>query len=368
LDGLRGVAITMVLLGHAGETVAKGYSGWLYPLGWFANSGYGVDIFFVLSGYLITTILIREYDAIGKLDIKAFYCRRILRIMPAFYVYLLFLAVVDWMGAIRISVAQFAFAATHLINYEQAIILLFKLPDPYSSDYWFMGHFWTLSMEEQFYWMWPLLLLLVLRTRGYVGIAALILALPLIRLASYSLFPGTRGQLMMMLHTGSDAIFSGCLLALCLARLPRLSERLRFPWWGVIGLILFVFVFSARIRHAMPRGYDILLGTTLLVIAITLIVANILLQENTWYHWLLERRALVFLGRISYSVYLWQQVFLTTLNTTFLGKWPVNLAVALLTGWLSYRFVELPFIRLKDKYFRAHTKSAVPLVVSLSDR
>jgi peptidoglycan/LPS O-acetylase OafA/YrhL len=362
LDGLRGVAIIMVLLSHASGTLASGYSGWLYPLRWFSNGEYGVEIFFVLSGYLITSILIREYDAIGKLDIKAFYCRRILRIFPAFYLYLFFIAALDRMGLIKISGADFGFAATHLINYGQAIVLLFKVPDTGSIDYWFIGHFWSLSMEEQFYWMWPLTLLLLLRTRWYGVLVAVILAMPLIRFSSYYLFPGVRGQLGMMLHTGSDGIFSGCLLAICVARHPQFSKKLLFSPWIVAGLALYVYGIAPMIDHMMPRGFGMVLGITLVIGAITIFMANVLLQEGTtWYHWLLESKALVFFGRISYSVYLWQQVFLTTENTTFFGKWPINLVAALLTGWMSYRYVELPFVRLKDKYFHSRKKAEAPL-------
>jgi len=103
------------------------------------------------------------------------------------------------------------------------------------------------------------------------------------------------------------------------------------------------------------------LGISLVSGAITLVVANVLLQEEiTWYSWLLQRRALIFLGRISYSVYLWQQVFLTSQNPTFLAKWPINLVAALAMGWLSYRCIELPFIGLKDKYFHSPAKAPAP--------
>lgn len=364
LDGLRGVAIMMVLLAHAETTFPSWCSKWLYPLRGFFNGEFGVEIFFVLSGYLITSILIREYDAIGKLDIKAFYCRRIFRIFPAFYLFLFFITVLVWMRVLKISGTELAFAGTHLINYGQAIILLFKIPSAGSQpDYWFIGQFWSLSMEEQFYWMWPLTLLLLLRTRWYGMLVGVILAMPLIRFSSYYLFPGLRGQLMMMLHTASDGIFSGCLLALCLARHPQFSKRLLLSPWAVAALAFYLYAIAPFLDNVMPRGFGVVLGTTLVIGAIGLIIANVLLQEgNAWYHRLLESKALVFLGRISYSVYLWQQIFLTPLNNTLLGKWPINLAAALVTGWLSYRYIELPFIRLKDRYFPSHTKAMAPSV------
>jgi peptidoglycan/LPS O-acetylase OafA/YrhL len=351
----------MVLLSHEGETLRAGYPLWLYPVGVFGNGGNGVTFFFVLSGYLITTILIRENDAIGRIDMKAFYCRRILRIFPAFYLYLFFIITLAALGLLRISGLDFVFAGTHLINYGRGIELLLGIPDTWSPDYWFIGHFWSLSMEEQFYWMWPLTLLFLLRTRWYGVLLAVILAMPVLRVASYFLFPGLRGSLMMMLHTGSDGIFSGCLLAICLARHPRLSQKLLLPSWAIAGLLLYICPISGLLERVMPRGYDVIFRMTPVIGAMVLFVANILLQEKTtWYQRVLGNRALVFLGRISYSVYLWQQVFVTNLNTTFLGKSPLNLVAAIGAGWLSYRFVELPFIRIKDTYFPSHTKTTAP--------
>lgn len=351
----------MVLLSHAGATFPAGSSRWLYPVRGFFNGEYGVLIFFVLSGYLITSILIREYDAIGKLDVRAFYCRRMLRIFPAFYLYLLVIVFLDWMHVLHISGTQLAFAGSHLLNYGQPIILIFQIHGAGSPDYWFIGQFWSLSMEEQFYWLWPLTLLLLVRTRWFGILATLILAMPLIRLSSYYLFPELRGQLLMMLHTAADGILSGCLLAFCLVRHPQISRKLLLSPWIVSGLAFYIFGIDPLLGDWMPRGFGIVLGLTLVTGAITLIVANVLLQEgDTWYHRLLESDVLVFLGQVSYSVYLWQQIYTTPLNTTFLGKWPINLVAAVLTGWLSYRYVELPFIRIKERCFPSRAKAIAP--------
>jgi peptidoglycan/LPS O-acetylase OafA/YrhL len=348
----------MVLLSHAKGTFPVGSSRWLYPLRGFFNGEYGVLIFFVLSGYLITSLLIREYDAVGKLDVRAFYCRRMLRIFPAFYLYLLVIVFLNWMHVLHISGTYLTFAGSHLLNYGQAIILFFPIHVVGSPDYWFIGQFWSLSMEEQFYWIWPLTLLLLLRTRWFGVLVTVILAMPVIRFSSYYLFPGLRGQLIMMLHTASDGILSGCLLAFCLARHPQFSRKLLLSPWAVAGLAFYIFGIDPLLVDWMPRGFVVVLGLTLVTGAITLIIGNVLLQEgDTWYHRLLESKVLVFLGRISYSVYLWQQIFTTPLNTTFLGKWPINLAAAVVTGWLSYRYVELPFIRLKDRCFPSRSKA-----------
>ena len=349
----------MVLVSHGGTTVPIPEWKYLFPLSWIGNGPYGVTVFFVLSGYLITSILMREYDATGRIDIKAFYCRRILRIFPAFYTFLLFIAFLDWRGDIAISLTYFALATAHLINYAQALVLTLHLPADGGSGYWFIGHLWSLSMEEQFYWMWPVTLLLVLRRHWYGLPLVLVLGMPVLRLVSYDVFPGLRGQLLLMLHTGSDAIFSGCLLAIGLARFPELLRRLLVPSWVMVPLAYFFFWGNAVIGHHAFRGYEIMIGHTLIIASLFVLMVNLLQQEReTWYHKVLCWKPLVYLGQISYSVYLWQQVFLTQLNTTPPGKWPVNLLCTLAVGWLSYRLIEMPFIQLKDRYFPPHSKPA----------
>lgn len=349
----------MVLFSHLSASVPQRLLELVGPyLGGFFRGLHGVTIFFILSGYLITSILIREYDAIGRIDMKAFYCRRILRIFPAFYIYLGFITALVWAGVINISGTELIFAATHLINYGQAIILLFKIQGTSTDDYDFIGHFWSLSMEEQYYWIWPVALLLLLRSRWYWLLVAFLLALPVIRLGSYFLVPGLRGQLLMMLHTASDGIICGSLLAIGIARFPQFCKRLLMPSWAIGLLFIYLFWIDDKLDPLLPRGTGVVIGVSVWTWVMALVITNVLLQEKrTWYHAVFNFIPLVYLGRISYSVYLWQQVFLLPQNTTFVGKFPINIVCALAVGWLSYQFIELPFIRIKDKYFPSHSKS-----------
>jgi peptidoglycan/LPS O-acetylase OafA/YrhL len=191
--------------------------------------------------------------------------------------------------------------------------------------------------------------------------------MPVISFASYYAFPDLRGQLMMMLHSGSESIFSGCLLAICMVRHPQLAKKLLLPWWGIAGLLLYFYFLDTEISPHMPRGYGMIVGITLITLCITVFLANVLRPEATHgYQRFLEFRPLVYLGRISYSVYLWQQLFTTPANTTWTGKFPLNVVIAIAVGWLSYQFIEVPFIRLKDKYFPPHTKPATGPIPSLA--
>jgi peptidoglycan/LPS O-acetylase OafA/YrhL len=343
----------MVIFSHQYFTMPAWLEQALAPVGFLCQGDYGVQIFFVLSGYLITSILVREYDTIGRLDFRAFYMRRILRIFPAFYLFLFFLLGLDLAGAIRLSAFQLITAGAHLFNYAPALQLALKIPADPATNYGMVGHLWTLSMEEQFYWLWPVALLVLLRTGKWAWLAAVIVLLPLSRVATYFVFPALRGQVMMMLHTGSDGIFFGCLLALVLARRPEFGQKFVLPTWAIALVPLYVFGIGPVLDRIMPRGFGLIAGLTLLLAVIVVFLANVLLQERAWYHRVLEFAPLVFIGRISYSLYLWQQIYFVPANKTWLAIWPINILAAFVTAWISYRYLEQPFLRLKDRIFAA---------------
>jgi peptidoglycan/LPS O-acetylase OafA/YrhL len=185
--------LMMVVFGHAIGTVQGGYTGWFYPLNYFSNSGLGVQIFFVLSGFLITNTLHSEWKATGKIDLLQFYIRRTLRIWPAFYAFVIMLALLSHMQLIDIARQQFTFAALHTWYYSEAFGLG-PVNAHYGDGAWYLGHFWSLSLEEQFYWFWPPLLILLLHRRSERFLAVLILLVPVVRGATYFLAPGLRGR------------------------------------------------------------------------------------------------------------------------------------------------------------------------------
>lgn len=147
IDGWRAIAIIMVLLGHAYETIPA----WLSQnrlLHYLGNGQLGVRIFFVISGYLITKLLIIEKEKNGDISLKDFYLRRVFRIFPVFYLYIIVLILLKIFLVPNIfsSYLLVISAALYLWNYKQYI----SIPET-GNGYWFMGHFWSLSMEEQFY-------------------------------------------------------------------------------------------------------------------------------------------------------------------------------------------------------------------------
>src|ERR1700722_13578240 len=162
LDGLRAIAISLVFIGHAAAQTAEG--GHFFFLWVYAN--FGVQIFFVISGYLITTLLLREHDRTGSISLADFYRRRAYRILPAAYAFILTIFVLQWKTLTKWDVSS---SLLYLLNYD-------------SGRPWNLGHLWSLSVEEQFYLLWPLTLLLFFRNRVKI-LAAAFLATPFINLA-----------------------------------------------------------------------------------------------------------------------------------------------------------------------------------------
>ena len=148
LDGLRAISIFFVLAAHVQSTLPHKIPRWLNLM--IPRGDLGVFVFFVLSGFLITHLLQKEWLATGGISLRNFYLRRILRIFPAFYFFLLTLILLSAFGVLSIARSHFLDAGFFLWNYKQ-------IWDPtLGQGNWFLGHFWTLSLEEQFYLLWPL--------------------------------------------------------------------------------------------------------------------------------------------------------------------------------------------------------------------
>ncbi|MDM0116952.1 acyltransferase [Variovorax sp. J22R133] len=352
LTGLRCVAILMVVLSHAGGTLVGGYQGWLSPVRPLA--GVGVQIFFVLSGFLITGILRAEYEATGRLGLYAFYRRRVLRIWPASYAFLLVLALLTWAGQLDIGWQQFTYAALQVWNYGAALNGLFPPAVPRLQGEWFLGHFWSLALEEQFYWIWPPMLVLFLRTGRKAWLPLLILCIPLLRIATYFLAPRLRGQLGMMLHTGLDTILIGCWCAL---RRDEIAARIRSWKHGSLWLTLaFVALVGVIPQLGLRLGgfWTSTYGVTVAAALAGLLVVALATRKDFWLSRLLRIRAFVFVGSISYSLYLWQQLFLYGASPVGWG-FPYNILQAVGAACLSYWFIELPFTRMRDRPLVAQT-------------
>jgi peptidoglycan/LPS O-acetylase OafA/YrhL len=199
LSGLRAISIILVIAGHAAGSGEGRTFGYKFL---FEHAGLGVRIFFVISGYLITTLLLRERESFGWISLKLFYIRRALRILPAFYAFVLCIVILERLGLFSLPNHNLVYVVTYTVNFI-------------SNGTWWTGHLWSLSVEEQFYLLWPLALRF-LTMRACVGLALIaIVAGILIR----GLFVITGVQLIDPdIRTAfpfvSGAIAMGCLLVL----------------------------------------------------------------------------------------------------------------------------------------------------------
>jgi peptidoglycan/LPS O-acetylase OafA/YrhL len=328
LDGWRAVAIILVLLFHGFyNSKLKGYPR-LENFGELTGrtGALGVLVFFCISGYLITQRLLAESRTTGMFSLRAFYIKRIFRILPPLVTYLLVALGLYWLGIIRLNVCDWA-APLFLTNYI-------------SGGSWFTSHFWSLSVEEHFYLFWPCCVLIVGWRRAMWAGIFLISAIAVWRpwkLAHVTHQAGTLQHTDMRL----DYILMGAIVALLTAFYPRtviLFKRIGTPP-GLLTLFLLLLLSTSRSRVDLRSLQAILL---------TLIVCASTIADSRFIRWLLTGAPVLFVGRISYSLYVWQQLLLAPSSNPFWSSplaLPLKFAAALLVAYISFRFVEKPFIR-----------------------
>jgi peptidoglycan/LPS O-acetylase OafA/YrhL len=332
LDGMRAVSILLVFVAHATFTFPRelrNLRGWTIV----GNASLGVSTFFVISGFLITTLLLKELDAFGTISLPRFYLRRAFRIFIPFYAYLAVLGAIWACGIVHLDAHSFAAAATYTWNYALR------------ADGWFLAHAWSLSVEEQFYLFWPAVLLMLGRKRAIWFAVACIVASPFVRVATYVLAPGTRDHIGMMLHTRVDVLMAGSLLALLWTddRFQSHLQRL-FHNWIVGAVAVFLLVVSPILNNRFAGAYRLPIGFSTDALGIALLLAYVVKHPGSLAGRVLNSRVLMRIGVMSYSLYLWQQLFLTS----FFGHFPLNIVLAFAIGELSYRLVESPSLRLRE--------------------
>jgi peptidoglycan/LPS O-acetylase OafA/YrhL len=333
LDGLRAVSVGMVIAAHLSEVVAQKIP--FIPLWLYAAWGsLGVQTFFVISGFLITLILLKELNATGTISLGRFYFRRALRIFPAFYVYLAAGFALTLAGVFAGELKAFLIAGTYTTNY-------LGLNSP------LLEHTWSLSLEEQFYLLWPAALLLLSTRKGIKLATWLTLLSPLSRLVTYYLAPHHRALVGAMLHSGLDSIMFGCLLAL-LWHNPRFNEFVQPLIRGRVAALsgLFVFVLSPILQAHFRGSYTLVIGLTLNAICMSQILLYVVRVPDSALGWVLNTRVLRHLGVISYSLYLWQEMFAGANTVRF---FPWSLPAILACAELSYWLVERPALRLRER-------------------
>jgi peptidoglycan/LPS O-acetylase OafA/YrhL len=336
LDGLRGISIGLVLLAHLSGTRDLATGQRLPDLDSLGNLG--VRIFFVISGYLITLLLLQERAATGRISLLRFYLRRGVRIFPAAYLYMGVMFSMAAFGLVLLAPGDRLHALTYTVNYHHL-------------RSWFVSHLWSLSVEEQFYLLWPATLLLLGTRRGLHLALALVLTAPLIRVALWVYWPQRRIEIGEAFTTIGDAIASGCLLAGMRERLGRSPRYLRLVssrWFALLPIL--VFVLNGFQQYPV---IDFLVGETIMNLAIALTIDRCVRVSDDWVRRLLDSRLLSGMGVLSYSLYLWQEPFLNRFSRAEVTWFPVNLMLTFAAAVASHYLVERPLLRLRQRLRRA---------------
>ena len=350
LDGLRAVAVAMVIMAHMNGVLAKAIPlvpYWLYIF-WGAL---GVQTFFVISGFLITHLLLKEYKANATLNLKRFYIRRALRIFPPLYAYLLVGLALTYAGFFAGKLSAFIVAGTYLSNYLGGGSPLLE-------------HTWSLSLEEQFYFLWPAALVFLGTKKSIRLTVWVILLSPLSRIVTYYLAPNHRALLNGMLHTGLDSIMVGCLLAL-LWRDAQFNRRVQPFLRGRFAMLSagFVLVLGPLLQSQFRGSYGLVIGFTLNALCLAQILLYVVHVPGSIPGRVLNTAVLRHLGVISYGIYLWQHMF-TRPNLLRFAPW--NLVAILVCAELSHWLIERPSFwvrrRLEEAPQLTHAAGPLPQV------
>jgi peptidoglycan/LPS O-acetylase OafA/YrhL len=346
LDGWRAIAIAMVVLSHSVtvEAARDGGGGLINQLT-FRLGTFGVMVFFAISGYLICTRLLIEHEKTGSISLRSFYIRRIFRILPPAYFYLLVVGALALAGIVTVAGTDLAGAAFFFGNY---------IP----SESWFTGHFWSLAIEEHFYLLWPPILLLCGRKRAIPVGALLILLTVILRHQALASLPA-RTDLPGYTQFRLDAFMFPCILAILLRgeSFARSFTAAMKPlaWCG--ALVVFAAGIAAGMFVPAWREPQRLLQAALLPV----IVVTTVMRPGDWFARQLRRPSLEWLGRISYSVYLWQQFVFgfapAHLRARILAL-PFLTGLILLLAACSYRWIELPMVARGRKIIERSTARA----------
>jgi len=343
LDGLRALSIALVMVAHLNDT--RGFVSSREIERWELGN-LGVRVFFVISGFLITTLLLEESDRTSTISLGAFYVRRFFRIFPAFYFLCAVLFVLDAAGVIALRPGDLLNAATYTINYHH-------------ERAWYVGHLWSLSVEEQFYLLWPAILLLAGIRRGFRVAAAMVFIAPLLRVG-LGFLPAFRPGINETFPTVADALATGCLLAGLGPRLAlsaRWRDLVERRWWlAVIAIVVFARLPFTKISW--------LVGETILNVSIAVVIAHVIERPDDLFGRLLNTAPMVWIGTLSYSLYLWQQPFLNRHGSAEVQSFPSNILLAIAAAHLSYLVIERPFLRLRQVIERRARRRKASLPVN----
>lgn len=348
LDGLRGLTILVVMA----------FNGHLL---WLRGGFVGVDIFFVLSGFLITALLVQDLPRTPGTGLKNFYFRRALRLLPALIP--LFLFCIAY--ALILQPADKAAVTLKGVLYTLFYVANWVQIPPNPPGIGALSHAWSLSVEEQFYIIWPLLLLLLLKLKSKTVVLVILSLLVAVSLALNILF-WHAGASYLRMYFGSDTraneLLIGCIAALILSwGTIKASNSLKWVFHSaslisLAGILISFFVVKYDGAFIYNGGFTLIsIGTAVLILDLVLF-PSILSR-------CFEYPPLVWIGKISYGLYLWHFPVFQAAQKLFEGRMnPIfyeiaEVVVTLIVATFSYYFLEQPFLKLRR---RLHNNNSDP--------
>lgn len=339
LNGLRAISIILVIFSHFfsyESNISKLYLG-----------KFGVTVFFVLSGFLITSLLLKEKFNTKIINLKQFYLRRIFRILPLIFIYIFILMLLNSFFSLGISNYSFL----------NSIFFIRNFPFKITND-WYTGHLWSLSVEEQYYLLFPFFLVRLKEKKYLKLIFIILIIMPIIYyfihnnigIFNYNkLIRGLSWFFIIIISPGTLSILIGSAFSILYYKYENKFKLLiRFK---ILSLLLFIIALIIHILCTLKYfNYD-LFGTLINIMLAMVIILN--LNENNYFSKVLNNNYLEKIGLLSYSLYIWQQLF--TIKQAWWSIFPleisicINLILLILTSYISYNYIEKKFIELRKK-------------------
>jgi peptidoglycan/LPS O-acetylase OafA/YrhL len=316
LDGIRALSIILVLFDHAADGVST----------WSRYGGFGVEAFFVLSGFLITWLLCVEEDTRGTISLPSFYARRSLRILPPAFLCIACVSLLGSLGWADLAPNEPLYSALFVRN---------LMPNGGLH----LGHFWSLAIEEQFYLLWPVaFLLLRSNRRRLIFTAALIVVAPFWRQAMYGLAGGATYVNSWRFDIRYDALMAGC----CLALLRYDRELRRLASHHVLTSTPVALAALGAIVAGCAGLPVRALSSSLSFIGVAAFINFSVETPSGLIGSFLNWGPMVWIGQLSYSLYLWQQIFCWRSKLPWIGQFPQNIIAAFSVAAFSYYLLERP--------------------------
>lgn len=350
LDGLRGVAILLVVLLHVFDFLNYFFFGWL-----------GVDLFFVLSGFLITDILLKTVNKPNYL--RNFYMRRVLRIFPLYYLTLIVcLLILPGIKSLNLEVSYYTNNQFWLWTYLQNWLYVFK--DPYGDK--LLLHTWSLAVEEQFYLVWPFVILLLRKPkRLLLAVITILLAVIIVRFAVWIYKIEDLAYASLYMFTRIDGLCIGAILAILLQTNPDFLKKYTTFIVFLMAAINFGFYFL-NTQQSTTLPYLAFVGYTTFAVLFGILVYEIITGKSKIIYLIFTNRILKFFGKISYGLYVYhwpiylflfpyfRDILISQINNNYrmaeIGSGIIVTTIAVLTSTLSYHYFEKPILQLKNKY------------------